>query len=134
MRRTLLVMLAAFAAVATPVAAAANPLRLLSATHLDARLEQLAFRTPAVPGTTYVRVLLPAGYAHRRRRYPVLYLLHGALDNYTSWTVKGDAERLTASYPLIVVMPDSGPTGDYTNWYNGGAGGPPSGRPSTSIS
>ena len=77
-------------------------------------------------GTTDVRVLLPAGYAeHPRRRYPVLYLLHGAIDNYTSWTVKGDAEQLTARYPLIVVMPDSGPSGGYTGWYNGGAGGPP---------
>lgn len=124
MRRIALVALAAFAATAAP--AAANPLRLLATTRLDPRLEQLAFRTPAVTGTTYVRVLLPAGYAtHPRRRYPILYLLHGAIDNYTSWTVKGDAEQLTAPYQMIVVMPDSGPTGDYTNWYNGGAGGPP---------
>lgn len=126
MKRALLVVLTALAVAATAGTASASPLRLLSVTHLDSRLEQLAFQTPAVTGTTYVRVLLPAGYAaHRRRRYPVLYLLHGAIDNYTSWTVKGDAERLTASYPLIVVMPDSGPTGGYTNWYNGGAGGPP---------
>jgi S-formylglutathione hydrolase FrmB len=123
MRRAALVVLALLAAAPT---AAADPLRLISTTQLDPRLEQLAFRTPAVTGTTYVRVLLPAGYAkHPRSHYPVLYLLHGALDNYTSWTVKGDAEAMTASYQLIVVMPDTGPMGDYTNWYNGGAGGPP---------
>jgi S-formylglutathione hydrolase FrmB len=126
MRRTLLIMLATFAAAAAPAAAATNPLRLLSTTRPDPRLEQLAFQTPAVAGTTHVRVLLPAGYAaHSHRRYPVLYLLHGAVGDYTSWTVQGAAERLAASYPLIVVMPDSGPSGGYTNWYNGGAGGPP---------
>jgi S-formylglutathione hydrolase FrmB len=115
-------------------ALAADPLRLMSVMRLDPRLEQLAFRTPALAGVTDVRILLPAGYdSHPRRRYPVLYLLHGAIDNYSSWTVKGDAEQLTARYPLIVVMPDSGPTGGYTNWYNGGADGP-SGRPFTSMS
>jgi S-formylglutathione hydrolase FrmB len=107
-------------------ALAADPLRLMSVMRLDPRLEQLAFRTPALAGVTDVRILLPAGYdSHPRRRYPVLYLLHGAIDNYSSWTVKGDAEQLTARYPLIVVMPDSGPTGGYTNWYNGGADGRP---------
>jgi S-formylglutathione hydrolase FrmB len=98
----------------------------VSRRQLDTRLVQLTFATPAVSGPTNVRVLLPAGYiAHPERRYPVLYLLHGAIDNYTSWTNKGAAEQITASYPLIVVMPDTGPGGGYTNWYNGGAGGPP---------
>jgi S-formylglutathione hydrolase FrmB len=118
-------LLAAFAA-SSSAALAADPLRLESAKRLDSRLEQLAFRTPAVDGITDVRVLLPSGYAsHPRRRYPVLYLLHGAIDDYSSWTVRGDAEQLTAKYPVLVVMPDTGPTGDYSNWYNGGAGGPP---------
>jgi S-formylglutathione hydrolase FrmB len=107
-------------------AASAKPLHLASVQHLDPRLEQLVFHTPAVRGLTGVRVLVPRGYsAHRRRRYPVVYLLHGAIDNFTSWTQKGDAEAITARYPVIVVMPDSGPSGGYTNWFNGGAGGPP---------
>jgi S-formylglutathione hydrolase FrmB len=111
---------------ASSASAAANPLRLVGTTRLNARLEQLAFRTPAVRGITDVRILLPRGYAqHRKRRYPVLYLLHGALDDETAWTVKGDAEAITAPYPLIVVMPDSGTSGGYTNWYNGGRGGQP---------
>jgi S-formylglutathione hydrolase FrmB len=126
-RCRLLATLAGVVALATVCAPAlANPLRLLSITRLDSRLEQYAFRTPAVAGVTDVRVLLPTGYAkHPHRRYPVLYLLHGAVDDYTSWTAKGDAEQLTAHYPVIVVMPDTGPSGGYTNWYNGGAGGPP---------
>jgi S-formylglutathione hydrolase FrmB len=124
--RVLVATLLVAAALAPASKATANPLRLLGVTHLDARLEQLAFSTPAVTGTTRVRILLPRGYYGRPvRRYPVLYLLHGAIDDYSSWTVKGDAERLTAGYPLIVVMPDSGPSGGYTNWYNNGHGGPP---------
>jgi S-formylglutathione hydrolase FrmB len=113
-------------AVTSPAASAANPVHMISVTRLDPRLEQLTFATPVVAGITGVRILLPAGYKnHPRRRYPVLYLLHGAVDDYTSWTREGDAEQLTARYGLIVVMPDSGPGGGYTDWYNGGAGGPP---------
>lgn len=114
------------AALTAAPASAASRLHLLSVQQRGPRLEQLAFKTPAVAGTTDVRILLPAGYrTHPRRRYPVLYLLHGALDDYGAWTDKGDAEGITASYPLIVVMPDSGPSGGYTNWFNNGAGGPP---------
>ena len=106
-------------------AVAAPPLKLRSERRLDDRLVQLQLRSSHVRGPTEVRVLLPEGYTRSRRRYPVLYLLHGALDDYTAWTAKGDAERLTAGLPLIVVMPDSGPGGGYTNWFNGGAGRPP---------
>ncbi len=129
--KVLTVILVAAAAACSPAAlaapaSAATPLRLVSSKKLSLRLEQFAFRTPAVKGTTGVRVLLPRGYAQQRgRRYPVLYLLHGAIDNFRSWTDKGDAARLTLAYPIIVVMPDSGPDGGYTNWYNDGRGGQP---------
>src|SRR5436853_9178 len=70
--------------------------------------------------------LLPATYvASQTTRYPVLYLLHGALADYRSWTDSGDAESITAGQPLIVVMPDGGQGGWYTDWLNRGAGGPP---------
>jgi S-formylglutathione hydrolase FrmB len=87
---------------------------------LDARLEEWTLRTPALRGPTGVRVLLPAGYRdHPRRRYPVLYLLHGAGSDYRSWTRYGDAEAITARAPMIVVMPDGGTGGWYTDWYKG---------------
>ena len=101
-------------------------LALTGSQRLSDRLYELSFRTPAVADETRVRVLLPAGYdASPRRRYPVLYLLHGAMDGYASWTDKGNAEATTAGRPLIVVMPDSGTGGGYVDWYNDGAGGPP---------
>jgi S-formylglutathione hydrolase FrmB len=93
---------------------------------IDDRLLELTVRTPALASDTRVRVLLPTGYgAERRRRYPVLYLLHGASGSYADWTRAGDVARTTAGQPLIVVMPDGGRGGWYTNWYNGGRGGPP---------
>src|SRR5437763_837667 len=109
-----------------PAAASASKLRLIGSKRLGARLVELTLRTPALSGDTNVRVLLPAAYrSSRTRRYPVLYLLHGSVDDYRSWTNKGDAEHLTAGLPLIVVMPNAGNGGFYSDWFNSGAGGPP---------
>jgi S-formylglutathione hydrolase FrmB len=106
--------------------AAAKPPTLVKTQHLDPRLLELTFTTPALVSETHVRILLPDGYdPSGRTRYPVLYLLHGSVDDYKSWTDKGDAEAITKGVPLIVVMPDAGQFGNYTNWYNDGAFGPP---------
>ena len=123
--RSLVVLAVAVGLVGAPAQASANPLRLRSSQALSPRLSELVLSTPSVAGDTHVRVLVPRGYTSSRRRYPVLYLLHGGADDYRSWTNKGDAEHLTAGLPLIVVMPDNGPSGSYTDWYNGGAGGQP---------
>jgi Putative esterase/Transposase, Mutator family len=107
-------------------ATAGDPLKLLSVKRLDPRTWELQFSTPSVTGPTGVRILLPENFdASGATRYPVLYLLHGALDSYTSWTDKGNAEALTAGFKGIVVMPDTGTGGGYVDWYNSGAFGPP---------
>jgi S-formylglutathione hydrolase FrmB len=112
--------------VAAPARAADQGIQVLSSRQLDSRLTDLTLSTPALKKPTHVRVLLPADYgSSTTSRYPVLYLLHGALADYRSWTVAGDAEAITAGQPLIVVMPDGGQGGWYTNWVNRGAGGPP---------
>lgn len=98
----------------------------LGTTRVSPRLEELRFRTPALVGESRVRVLLPEGYdTSGERRYPVLYLLHGGTGSYLDWTVTGDAEALSAGYPLIIVMPDASAYGGYVDWWNFGAGGPP---------
>jgi diacylglycerol O-acyltransferase / trehalose O-mycolyltransferase len=112
-------------AAATSARAADHDIQLLSSQRLDDRLTQLTLSTPALKAPTGVRVLLPAGYEESTRRYPVLYLLHGAFGNETDWTKVGDAEAITAGLPVIVVMPDGGQGGWYTDWLNRGAGGPP---------
>lgn len=129
MRAALAALAAALALVApAPAAAALGPdeLDLVEERRLSERLRELAFRTAAIDGVTRVRVLLPAGYERRpRRRWPVLYLLHGGFGSYRDWTESGAAEAITAEAPLIVVMPDTGITGGYTDWHNHGRGGPP---------
>ena len=59
-----------------------------------------------------LHVYTPPGYATSGRRYPVLYLLHGAGDNDLSWLMAGRAnfifDNLIAAgkaKPMIVVMP-----------------------------
>ncbi len=112
-------------ALAAP-ATAADQAQVVSSRSLDDRLQELTVRADALSADTKVRVLLPSGYSSdTARRYPVLYLLHGASGNYANWTLLGDAERTTAGQPLIVVMPDGGRGGWYSDWYNGGKGGAP---------
>ncbi len=67
-----------------------------------------------------VRLILPSDFGTRpERTYPVLYLLHGAHDDYTSWTRETDIEAFTEGHGLIVAMPDAGPTGIPTAWRGG---------------
>jgi S-formylglutathione hydrolase FrmB len=71
---------------------------------------------------THVRILLPVGYGEGSRRYPVLYLLHGAGDTYTSWTTKTDVTAFSSQFPVIIVMPDAGhnsQAGWYSDWKDG---------------
>ena len=98
----------------------ARAIAVVSRQRLGARLEDWTLQTPALRDPTRVRVLLPAGYgSDASRRYPVLYLLHGADSDYRSWTQYGDARAITAHAPMIVVMPDGGADGWYTDWYAG---------------
>lgn len=110
--------------------AAGAAIKVASAQELSPRLTAFVLQTPSLNFPVDVRVLLPAEYAAQpERRYPVLYLLHGSFDDAASWTAKGNAERLTAGLPLIVVMPATTGTGRAggwaSDWVNEGRGGPP---------
>src|ERR671932_447210 len=70
----------------------------------------------AIIGETFVyRVYLPPDYQRaQQKRYPVLYMLHGAGGNYTEWTdsyLPEQIDRMTLAGQIpamIVVMPDDG--------------------------
>jgi S-formylglutathione hydrolase FrmB len=87
------------------------------------RLHLLTLSSPALGGATHVYVLLPKQHTTAsRRRFHVLYLLHGASDDYRSWVQNGAQqliERATRKThePFITVMPDAGYFGFYTDWY-----------------
>ncbi len=68
-----------------------------------------------------VRLLLPEGYADSERRYPLLYLLHDAPGDVTSWTRLGNVQALTEGLDVIVIMPDGGGgnPGWYSDWRDG---------------
>lgn len=74
-----------------------------------------------------IRILLPPDYttSGASRRYPVLYLLHGAHDNAESWTTQqGTAQETLGNLSLITVMPNGDRFGWYTNWVFAGSASP----------
>ena len=71
--------------------------RIIEIQELDERTVDLTIDSPAV-GTEKVRLLLPPGFdLDADAEWPVLYLLHGADDDYTSWTRETDVADLTSS-------------------------------------
>lgn len=109
-----------------PPEAAVGRLILLDSKKLDDRLIDLTLQTGALAAPTHLRVMLPDQYeAEPTKRYPVLYLLQGAVDDYTAWIREGNAEALTAGYPMIIVMPDAGDDGFYCDWFNNAGYGTP---------
>ncbi|WP_425247327.1 alpha/beta hydrolase [Streptomyces sp. NEAU-NA10] len=91
-----------------------------AATRLGPRTLDVSVSSAALGRTAPVRLILPSGFdTQPGRTYPVLYLLHGAHDDYTSWTRETDVEAITEGRDLIVAMPDAGPTGIPTAWRSG---------------
>lgn len=90
------------------------------------RLVELRMRSAALGGETRVRVLVPPGWdADPTARFPVLLLLHGSGETFATWTDQGGADPRTAASPFLVVMPDAGRAGWYTDWPDRGwPGGP----------
>jgi S-formylglutathione hydrolase FrmB len=108
--------------VALIVAAVPAPAR----TATTATLRTVIINSDILERPVSVNVLLPPGYddpARSHRRYPVLYLLHGAGDTYASWAANTDVEEAAAPFDLIVVMPDAG-RGPDAGWYSDWREGP----------
>lgn len=120
MRGDRVVVFVAFAVVVSSCATAryaanADYPQIGEAYNRDGILEE-CFYDCSVPGPSRRRmyVYLPADYYETEVRYPVLYLLHGARGNETSWIIKGDflhhVDSLTASGKMaetIVVLPNT---------------------------
>lgn len=67
---------------------------------------------PSMPDNSHFFHSFDEIYA--RRTIPVLYLLHGALDDYTMWLRQTQVERYAEEAGIAVVMP-SGQNGFYSN-------------------
>jgi S-formylglutathione hydrolase FrmB len=98
-----------------PCAAVMDP---NNAPSTDPRIEHIS-----VAGT-HVNVLLPPRYRQEVfRRYPVLYLFHGAFSDEDSFSTQTNVLSFTASLPpllqAIVVMPDGGRLPAGRDWVDG---------------
>ncbi|KGN31667.1 esterase [Knoellia sinensis KCTC 19936] len=101
---------------------------VVSESHVADRQVDLAVRSASLGGgTVNVRLLTPDGWEvrDRRDRWPVLYLLHGCCGDYTSWTAMTDVAEIPALRDVLVVMPEGGDSGWYSDWWNSGQGGSP---------
>jgi S-formylglutathione hydrolase FrmB len=106
-------------ATSTPVAGAAAT--VIAERRAGPRLVDLRVRSRALGTTARVRLLTPAGWRGSRgtRRWPVLVLLHGCCDSYRSWSHFTDIARLPALRRVLVVMPEGGAVGFYSDWRDG---------------
>jgi enterochelin esterase-like enzyme len=81
---------------------------------------QAVFYTSALDQEYPYYVYLPPDYDTAGRRYPVLYLLHGAAGSAEEWLAYGFVDKLDAmivaleAQPMIVVLPE----GEYSYWVN----------------
>ncbi len=87
-------------------------LLLATAALAQERLSTVEFYSPAVDRTMKYNIVLPAEYDSSDERFPVLYLLHGLRQNYTTWSRQGAPVYAGLFSDLIVVMPDGG-----NSWY-----------------
>ena len=110
-RRTVIV-----AVVVLVAAAAAGAAVLHQSRDLDERISSVALN-----GTVHARVVLPPGYAESKKRYPVVYFLHGLPANAAAY--RGNdwlIDELERTGPAILVIPQGARVGDrdpeYLNW------------------
>jgi len=75
-------------------------------------VQSVSYKSKALGTDRKMVVYTPPGYEQSKERYPVLYLLHGAGSDETSWTQRGSAHVILDNLiadgklkPLVVVMP-----------------------------
>ncbi|MFG3249517.1 alpha/beta hydrolase [Streptomyces sp. NPDC048187] len=103
---------------------------VVAVTQVADRQVDLSVRSTALGGRTVdVRLLTPDGWSPhdrgRRQHWPTLWLLHGCCGDYTSWTSMTDVAETESLRDVLVVMPEAGWNGWYSDWWNYGEGGDP---------
>ena len=91
-----------------------NGLQIVDRNENDPRMWYYRFATNAIGWDPGVNVLLPDDYHTSGCTYPVLYLFHGGNEDFITFDRLG-IRALTAGQKIIVVMPDGGHVGWYSN-------------------
>jgi putative tributyrin esterase len=92
-------------------------------------LLHLNFESQYLNNNTDVNIILPdkprgvtpAQFYDRKRKYPVLWLLHGTFGDYTDWIRKSNIELYACERDVVVVMP-SALNSNYLDWKGFGIG------------
>ncbi|MCQ2185993.1 MAG: hypothetical protein MJY92_04640 [Bacteroidales bacterium] len=85
-----------------------SPLEMTQGMKVEGILEERFYKT-SIKGPSQRRMLvyLPADYYSSDKRYPVVYLLHGARGNETAWILQGEMISTVDSLTRIGRMPAS---------------------------
>lgn len=77
-------------------------------------MDDLSMKSKILKDNRKYAIYLPPDYETSQRRYPVLYLLHGAGDDQTGWVQFGEVQHIAdkairegTATPMIIVMPDA---------------------------
>ncbi|HWF49433.1 MAG TPA: alpha/beta hydrolase family protein [Solirubrobacteraceae bacterium] len=84
---------------------------------LGERLREITIRSAALGRSASFQLITPHGFSTASaRRWPVLFLLHGADDGPSSWTREGAVVERSEALDALVVLPEAGAVGFYTDW------------------
>ena len=103
---------------------------------------QITYFSKALGRFRRMHVYTPPGYEANQEKYPIFYLLHGAMDNDNAWPTIGRAgfilDNMIAAgkvKPMIVVMPAGHTSANmFLGFGRGGRGGGPAPAPSRPTS
>jgi enterochelin esterase-like enzyme len=93
---------------------------------IQGSLREMEFYSAALDRDVSYFIYLPPEYAKAGRRYPVLYMLHGASGDKEEWLAYGLVDVADQAFksgelePLLIVLPQ----GDFSYWTNHAADGP----------
>jgi diacylglycerol O-acyltransferase/trehalose O-mycolyltransferase len=103
-----------------------NGAKVIAQNFLDSRTVDVTIDSMALGHTASARIILPNRFtSDSGSTRPVFYLLHGGLGSYVDWTESSDIADLARKRDVLVVMPDGGSLGFYTDWWARGAGSKP---------
>ncbi|MDB5211866.1 MAG: XynC protein, partial [Sediminibacterium sp.] len=79
----------------------------------SATVDSVAIYSNSMHRAVKTVIVRPASY-NENKRFPVIYLLHGAFGSYNNWIIKvPHIQQLADQYQIMIVCPDGG----FTSWY-----------------